>query len=292
MLWQHYDRPASIAEAIELLAAGHGQARLVAGATDLIIRIRRAELQVETLVDVNAIPGLDYITCDGNSVHIGARVTHGQAAASDLLAAIAPVLATACHLCGSPQIRNVGTLVGNVVNAQPAADATTALLALDARLKVASCDGERELPVAEACLGPSRSAVDPTREMVTEIVFEIPPGPGANRYERLSQRRALTLPVIAIAVQVVLDELKQHFAQARIALGPVAPVPFRAREAEAALAGATVSAANVAEAARLAALAARPRDSLRGSGAYRKAMVEVLVRRALTGALQGAGVHV
>ncbi len=292
MLWQHYYQASSVSEALELLANGEGRARLVAGSTDLTIRLRREELQIETLVGITRIPGLDAIERTGDGIRIGAGVTHGDACASPLLQELAPILADACRLCGSPQIRNVGTLVGNVINAQPAADATTALVALDARLRVAGPAGERVVPVDQACLGPGRSAIDPSSEMVTHIEWDQPATRSGAAYERLSLRRSLTLPVIACGVAVQAEPATPRLTSARIAVGPVAPVPWRARRSEDLLMSGPVAAAVVEEAARLAAIDARPRSGLRGSAEYRREMVHVLVKRALIRALQRAGIDV
>ncbi len=291
MQWQHYYRPESVAEALACLAEGGGRARLVAGATDVAVRLRRNELDLETLVDITRIPGLDRIERCGDRIEIGAQVTHGQAAGSALLREIALVLAEACALCGSPQIRNVGTIVGNVVNAQPAADATTALLALDASAMVVSAEGERRVPISAICLGPGRSAVDPTREMVVRLEFPVPSAAAGSAYQRLAQRRSLTLPVVAVAAVVAADALKKRFSWVRLAVGPVAPVPWRAEAAEQVLAGAALDdAARIEEAAALAARDARPRTSLRGSAAYRREMVRVMVRRALIQAVERIGI--
>lgn len=289
MLWQRYHRPKSVSEALELLAAANGRARLVAGATDLAIQLKRGEVQLDALVDVTGIPDLARISVDGSKLKIGALVTHGEAAQSELLNELAPLLAEACSQVGSPQIRNVGTIAGNIVNAQPGADSIVALLALEARLTVVSLAGERQLPISQVCLSPGRSAIDPCNEMVTQVEFEIPLGDSGSSYQRLSQRQALSLPVVAVGTVVSVDSEEKRFKRARIAVGPVAPVPFRAEAAERSLQDAPLEMGLIDEAAALAARDANPRDSLRGGAAYRKHMVEVLVRRSLIRALERAG---
>jgi carbon-monoxide dehydrogenase medium subunit len=191
----------------------------------------------------------------------------------------------------------VGTLVGNVVNALPAADGAVALFALDAEVEVASMDGWRWLPIAEMYTGVGKCAIDPCAQMVTAVRFQPLTEGWASAYQRLANREALTLPMLNVAVVVGLETghrsqvtgLRSNgmCSEARIAVGPVAPTPFRAWEAEAALAGRAPDAETIRNAARLAADAADPRDSvLRGSRDYRKAMVEVLVRRALREAIE------
>lgn len=279
-MWQNYLFPASVEEALEMLANYNGRARLVAGGTDLILELREGKRQVETLLDVTRIPGLDTIELDNGMITLGATVTYRQVIDSPLLQAKAPLLVEASRKVGSPQIRNVGTLVGNVVNAMPAADGAIALFALGAELEVASLDGRRWMPIEALYEGPGRSKVDPSREMVTAIRF---PALGENQgsaFERLARRKALALPVLNVAVVVTLDG--DAFAEARIAMGPVAPTPFRARRAEESLRGAPANPEMIQQAAEVAVGEAKPRSSLlRASAAYRKEALKVLVRRAL-----------
>ncbi|MCR4408031.1 MAG: FAD binding domain-containing protein [Anaerolineae bacterium] len=283
-MWQNYLLPASVEEALEMLADYNGRARLVAGGTDLILELREGKRQIETLVDVTRIPGLDAIVLDSGMITLGAAVTYRQVIDSPLLQAKAAVLVEASRKVGSPQIRNVGTLVGNVVNAMPAADGAIALFALGAELEIASPAGRRRVPIEALYEGPGQSKVDPSREMVTAIRF---PALGENQgsaFERLARRKALALPVLNVAVVVMLD--RDAFADARLAIGPVAPTPFRARQAEETLRGAPANPEMIQQAAEMAASEARPRSSLlRASAAYRQETLKVLVRRALTRAV-------
>jgi len=283
-MWQNYLFPTSVEEALETLASYNGRARLVAGGTDLILELREGKRQVEALVDITRIPGLDAIELDNGVITLGAAVTYRQVIDSSLLQAMASVLVEASRKVGSPQIRNVGTLVGNVVNAMPAADGAIALFALGAELEIASPDGRRWMPIEELYEGPGHSRVDPSREMVTAIRFPALSENQGSAFERLARRKALALPVLNVAVVVSLDD--GHFRDARIAMGPVAPMPFRARRAEESLRGAPSTSETIQRAAKAAIDEARPRSSLlRASAAYRKEVLAVLVRRALTRAV-------
>ena len=283
-MWQNYLFPASVEEALETLADYEGRARLVAGGTDLVLELQEGRRQVEALVDITRISGLDAIELDNGMIILGAAVTYRQVIDSPLLQARASVLVEASRKVGSPQIRNVGTLVGNVVNAMPAADGAIALFALGAELEIASPDGRRWVPIEELYEGPGRSKVDPSREMVTAIRFPALDENQGSAFERLARRKALALPVLNVAVVVSLDD--GCFRDARIAMGPVAPTPFRARRAEEALRGAPSSFETIQQAAKVATDDARPRSSLlRASAAYRKEVLAVLVRRALTRAV-------
>jgi CO/xanthine dehydrogenase FAD-binding subunit len=286
-MWQRYLFPATVQEALEMLAAHDGQAQIITGGTDLVLQSQRGQCTATVMVDVTRIPGLDAIEEREGYVTIGCQVTHAQIAASLLIRRKTEVLALACGSVGGPQTRNVGTLVGNVVNALPAADGAVALFALDAEVEVADAEGRRWLPIAEMYAGVGKCTIDPCTQMVTAIRFRPLADGWASAYQRLANRKALALPILNAAVVVGLKD--EVCSEVRIAVGPVAPTPFRAREAEAALVGQSPDAETIVRVARLAADAANPRDSvLRGSRDYRKAMVEVLVRRALTEAVTKA----
>ncbi len=286
-MWQKYLFPATVQEALEMLAAHGGQARIIAGGTDLVLQSQRGQRAATVMVDITRIPGLDGIEEHEDYVTIGCQATHAQIAASPLIHQKAEVLALACGSVGGPQTRNVGTLVGNVVNALPAADGAVALFALDAEVEVVDAEGRRWLPIAAMYAGVGKCTIDPCVQMVTAIRFRPLSNGWASAYQRLANRKALALPILNAAVVVGLED--GVCSEVRIAVGPVAPTPFRAREAEAALVGQPPTPEAVVRAARLAADAANPRDSaLRGSRDYRKAMVEVLVRRALTQAVTKA----
>ena len=283
-MWDDYLFPQSVDEALDILGARGGQARIIAGGTDLTIQSQRGRVQSRVMVDITRIPGLDRIDQKDGYVHVGARVTHAEVAASPLIQARASVLAEACGSVGGPQIRNVGTLVGNVMNALPAADGAIALFALDAEAEVATQRGRMWVAMADLYAGVGRSTVDPSEAMITQVRFRALADGDGSAFERLAKRKALILPILNAGVVVRMEH--SAVKSARIAIGPVATTPFVATGAAELLAGKAPDGAVAARAAKLAAGAARPRYSvLRGSAEYRKAMVEVLVRRALRRAL-------
>ncbi len=280
-MWDDYLFPRSVDEALEMLAARGGEARIIAGGTDLTIQSQRGRVPAKVMVDITRIPGLGRMEEQDGLIYIGARVTHAQIAASVLIRSRANVLAEACGAVGGPQIRNVGTLVGNVVNALPAADGAMALFALDAEAEVAERTGSRWAPIADLYAGVGQCTVDSCEAMITQLRFPALGESEAGAFARLAKRKALILPILNAAVVVGMDGGKVE--RARIAIGPVATTPFVATEAGRAVIGAVPDEGTIAEAARLASQAAQPRDSLlRGTAAYRKSMVQVLVRRALT----------
>jgi CO/xanthine dehydrogenase FAD-binding subunit len=178
--------------------------------------------------------------------------------------------------------------VGNVVNAQPAADTAVALFALDAQVEILSDKGVRVVPVENVYQGVGVSRIDSTSEIVTALYFK---GLGSNQgsaFFRLAQRKALALPMLNVAAVVSIQA--GSFEEARIVIAPVAPLPFRSRKAEAALKHAAVGSASIDKAVEIAASESRPRGSaLRGSAEYRREMVKVLLRRALGRATERAG---
>ena len=280
--WEKYLRPQSVAEAIGLLEKHRGEAKIIAGGTDVILQIRKGEIEPKVLVDITRIPGLNEIRMEDGQIKIGALVTHTQVALSPLIRGKALALSEGASWLGSPQIRNLGTLAGNIVSGQPGADTTIPLLALEANVRVADRQGERVVPMTEFFLGTGKTVVDGGREMVTEIFFTPLATGEASVSLRLARRKALALPILTVAIVMSADTKQKKFGGVRIALGPVATTPFRARQAEGMLTGASISEGIVKEAARAAAKESNPRSSLvRGSEAYRREMVANLVERGI-----------
>lgn len=287
-MWQAYTTPTTVEQALDVLARHEGRARLIAGGTDLVLELQRGGHDVECLVDVTRIPGLDRIRQDGEWIVLGPNVTFRQILESPLVREQAPVLAEAAATVGALQIQTMATLAGNVANAMPAADGSVALLALDAEAQIADEQGRAWRPVDGLFVGPGRSAIDSTRQMITGFRFRAA-GPGVgSAWERIGRRRALVLPILNCGVCLVLGD-GRRIAWARIALGPVARVPFRARQAEAFLREREAEPAAYAEAGEIAAAECQPRSSvLRASKEYRVAVLKVMVRQALATAEERA----
>ncbi len=289
MICEDYVVASSVEEALASLASLRGDGRLIAGGTDLVIQLRRSERNVRVLVDISRVPGLTDITMEESFVVIGAAATHATISRSPIVRERGTVLAKAASWIGSPQIRNVGTIAGNVVNAQPAADCSIALLALDAEAEIANLTGRQWVPVSQLFVSPGVSRVDASSEMITAFRFRAQAPREASAYERRARRRAVALPLINVAVRVLLDAEGLRARTARVAIGPVAPVPFRAAQTESLLMSEPLSEETIDEAARSAAAESKPRTSLLRAGKeYRRALIEVLVRRALRRAISEA----
>ena len=277
---EEYLFPQSVEEALELLERYGGEARIIAGGTDLVLQLRRGEVKAKVLIDITRIPEIKGIKEEDGFIWVGATTTHQEVAESPLIQAKASILAKACRSVGSLQIRNVGTIGGNLVNAMPAADSAIALVALDAEVEVANKDGSRWIPITQFHVDVGECCINPCLELVKGVRFRPLGENEGSSFQRLARRQALILPILNVGVVVGWEEGK--FSKAAIAIGPVAPVPFRARKAEEYLKGSPVSLESIEEASRLAQEEAQPRSSLlRGSAEYRKDMVRVLVRRAL-----------
>jgi xanthine dehydrogenase iron-sulfur cluster and FAD-binding subunit A len=279
-MWKQYHTPDSVNQVLGLLKDHGAAARVVAGATDLILELERGlRPGVEVLIDISRLPGLDTIRVDQQGwIHLGPLVTHNHVAVSPVMTENAFALARACWEVGAPQIRNRGTVAGNLITASPANDSVPPLMALGTVLHLESHRGARRVPLAEFYMGVRRTVLRPD-EWLADISFPVPEPGTRSAFFKLALRRAQAISVVNAAVVLELDG--RRVRRAAITLGAVAPTVVRASAAEDFLAGKELSTAVVMEAARQAVQAARPIDDLRGSAAYRRDMVEVSVRRCL-----------
>ncbi|MCW5849904.1 MAG: FAD binding domain-containing protein [Anaerolineae bacterium] len=277
--WDRYYAPQTLDEAVAILARKGRQARVIAGGTDLIIELERGVRRLEAVIDITHIPGLNRVTLEGDHIHLGPLVTHNHIVASALCVERALPLAQAAWEVGAPQIRNRGTLAGNVITASPANDTITPLMALNASVTLRSTRGTRDVPLAQFYTGVRRTVMADD-ELLTAIHFPALRDNQRGVFLKLGLRRAQAIAVLNIAVVLTFDG--QVVTEARIALGAVAPTIIRATEAEAALVGQRLTAEVVQAAAQAALAAARPIDDVRATAAYRRRLVDVLTRRALT----------
>jgi carbon-monoxide dehydrogenase medium subunit len=231
------------------------------------------------LVDITRVPGLDGITLDEEDcIHLGPLVTHNHCVASKLIVERAFPLAQAAWEVGAPQIRNRGTVAGNLITASPANDTITPLMALGARLTLASSKGERLVPLDEFYTGVRKTVMRPD-ELLVDIAFPALQANQRGAFIKLGLRRAQAISVVDAALVLTLDGWR--IERAVITLGAVAPTIIHASEAEAYLAGRKLNEENVARAAELAEAAAQPIDDLRSSADYRSEMVRIAILRGL-----------
>ena len=289
--------PTSVPEAIRLLGEAGGRAHVLAGGTDLLLKLRSASTETPgagdepLLVGLKRVRELCRLTWDPRvGLTIGATALLADVAADEAVLRHYPAVAYAASQTGTPQIRNMGTVVGNICNAAPSADNVPTLLVLDAHLVVEGPDGRRDLPLADFFRGPRQTALLPG-EIVTAVVVPPPPARSGVAYLALSARGRVDISSVGVAVMVVLDE-KSVCGTARISLGAVAPTPLRVCEAEEALVGRMIDGSAVADVCSLASAEACPITDTRASDDYRRRMVRVLVGRALTQARDQAKANV
>jgi CO/xanthine dehydrogenase FAD-binding subunit len=286
-MWKEYVCASSIEQALGLLASYGSRARIVAGATDLILEIERGvRKDVDLWIDITRIPDLAKIYEDQEGViHLGPMVTHNEVVASDLIVKRAFPLAQAAWEVGAPQIRNRGTIVGNLITASPANDTITPLIALQASVVLASQRGRREVALKNFFLGVRKTVMDPD-EFMLEIKFPSLSPRARGAYLKIGLRRAQAISVVNTAVVVELDGA--YIQNAWVTLGSVAPTIIRSVESERILQGGVFSTGRINEAAQAAMESCSPITDVRGSASYRREMVRVAVRRTLETLAEGS----
>jgi xanthine dehydrogenase iron-sulfur cluster and FAD-binding subunit A len=279
-MWREYINATTVDEVLQALSERGESARIVAGATDLILELERGVRKgIDTLIDVTRIPSLDHITIDeDNVIHLGPLATHNHCVESRLIRARAYPLARAAWEVGAPQIRNRGTIAGNLITASPANDTITPLMALDASVTLQSPRGTRTVALKDFYTG-VRKTVMQLDEMMVDISFPAMATTARGTFIKLALRRAQAISIIDVAL--VLDIQGGSIQSAAIALGAVAPTIIRAPAAENYLAGKPLTDEVLEEVARLTMLSCKPIDDIRGSAAYRSEMVRVCTLRGL-----------
>lgn len=289
MLSFDYVAPKSAEEVVQLLAGKNGDARILAGGTDLLVQMREGRRKAKLIVDIKNIPELTQITFDSvNGLRIGAAATCTQVCSDANKNKLFPGLVDAVRLIGGVQIQNRASVGGNLCNASPAADAIPALIVHEAVCHITGSNGTRTLPVEEFCIAPGKNAMQ-SGEFLISISVPVPKERFGANYLRFIPRNEMDIAVVGAGAGVVLDADGKRFVSARIALGAVAPTPLLASEAGAFLTGKEITHENVKEAARMAQTIAKPITDLRGTAEHRKHLVAVLVERALDKAIERAG---
>lgn len=281
-----YIQPKTLKEALSLLSQKKkGKAVVFAGGTDLLPKLKRREVKApEILVDLKGIPNLDYIQYDAkNGLRFGPLTTISAIESSPIIQDRFRVLAQAASSMASPQVRNKGTIIGNICNAVPSADSAPALLTLGAKLKLVSSKGKRTVKIDDFFKGPNETVLS-DGEILREI--QVPPLPANSKgvYLKLSPRRAMDLAIVGVAVVVISED--GVCKDIRVALGAVSPTPIRVKKAEDILRGQKFGEEIIERVALISSEEARPIDDHRASADYRKDMVKVLVSRAIKEAIK------
>jgi CO/xanthine dehydrogenase FAD-binding subunit len=272
----HYERIGTERELLEALSLP--DSAILCGGTDLMVKMRSGLVQPETLLDISQLETLQGIRHQGSSLEIGAATTETDILRSPLVLEHAPLLATTLRQLGSIQIRNRGTLGGNIINASPAADSAVPLLLYDAQIQIVSLEGERWVPLDGFFKGPGRTALRPG-EFVRMLRLEIPSVPFQAFYHKVGRRNALTISIASLGTLLFCED--DHILELRIAAGSVAPTPMRLRSVETALKGAPLTPQTIEHGRTLASSAIAPISDVRATSAYRTRVIGDLLARAL-----------
>lgn len=274
-------RPTSIREALEIRKTKGAGGYFQAGGTDLVIAVKEKGLVPKYVVDLKKISALRGIREEsGGSLRIGALVKMRELETSPLIRSKYPFLAQSAAEVGSVQIRNRATVGGNMANATPSADVAPALLVLEAEARISGLHGERSVPLAEFFLGPGKTVITQSDELLTEVAIPATDGV-SGEYIKFSPREMMDLAYVGVAVALVFDSNDKRCSRARIALGAVSPTPIRARKAEAILHNRVLTEELAELAGNEAATECSPISDVRSSAEYRREMVRVNTKRAL-----------
>ncbi|MBI5793199.1 MAG: xanthine dehydrogenase family protein subunit M [Rhodocyclales bacterium] len=278
---KHYYAPTSLDQAVECLK--DGDVTILAGGTDLTPQSQAGRIKFKhTLMNIRHIPQLSGITLEGDEIRIGALATITEIMEHPLVKQHLPVLVEACDHFASDQIRNAGTIGGNICNASPAGDTLIPLLVLDARVELASMPEDKlyrhSMPLSTFFVGPGKTRKS-LCELVTGVRIPVPAANHVARFYKLGTRPALDISTISIGVAGCLNG--GVLSQVRVAFGAVAPTPVRAEQTEQALEGKPLDAATIEKAAAIARDEVHPIDDVRASAWYRKEMIHNITKRIL-----------
>ncbi|HDD26526.1 MAG TPA: xanthine dehydrogenase family protein subunit M [Acidilobales archaeon] len=273
-----YFAPETLDEVIELLKTYGEEAKILAGGTDLLVKMKQRLASPKYVISLRKVKELDFIEVGDDGIHIGAATKLRRLERSDVIRRRLPVLYEAIKSMASVQVRNMATIGGNLCNASPAADTAPPLLVLDAKLKIMGPEGARVVPIDKFFLGPGKTVLKPT-ELLTEIIVPHPKEGTGTAFIKVS-RVAMDLAKVNIAVALRLGsgDVIEHV---RIALGAVAPTPMRAYKAEEFLLGKEFSEENIVKAAEIVSGEVRPITDIRSTAEYRRELSKVLTKRAL-----------
>ena len=282
-----FHEPIKLPEACELMGELKDKGRLLAGGTDLLVNMKKKLVAPEHLVSLARIEELKGIDASNGLFKIGACVTAAELAESEVIRGLFGALEAGAASLGSPLIRNMATIGGNLVAARPAADLPTALMAYGAEVVLKRSSGDRSVPVDDFFKGPGETLLGPD-EILTRVLLRKPQPASGAAYIKLGLRKTLEISLVNVAVYIGLDSQDGSIQTARVVLGAVAPTPIRAPSAEKIILGKKPSDALFESAGNEAAKDSKPIDDFRGSAEYRTDMVKVLTHRALSKAYHDA----
>jgi carbon-monoxide dehydrogenase medium subunit len=282
-----YERPETIEDATALLTSAEANSFVLAGGTDLLVRMQSDAFEADLIVDIKAIMGMDAVMQTDNGFTIGAAVPAAALSEDAALVAAWPGVVEAANLIGSTQIQGRCTIVGNLCNASPAADSVPALVAADARVRVAGPTGSRDVAILDIPVGPGKTSLK-KGEIIEAVLLPHPEDRSGDAYLRFIPRTEMDIAVVGVGVNLTLEE-GGTVTSARIALGAVGPMVVLVEEAAEALIGSKLEYATLDALAEACSAASNPIDDKRGTVAFRKQVAGVLARRAAQIAYTRAG---
>jgi carbon-monoxide dehydrogenase medium subunit len=281
-----YEAPSALDQAVRLLASEAGEARVLAGGTDLLVQMKTDVIEPVLVVDIKGIAELRQITEEAGGFRIGAAVSGAELKEHAKLKSVWPGIVEAANLIGSTQIQGRATMGGNLCNGSPAADSVPALIAAGAKATVVGPKGRREVPVEDVMIGPRKLSLA-KGEIVASFLLKAKPARTADAYLRFIPRTEMDIAVVGCGVCLTLDA-KGVCSAARVSLGAVAARPLLVAPAAAALVGSKVDAAALQKLGAAAGAACQPIDDKRGTKEFRIKVAGVLARRAAQIALERA----
>ena len=281
-----FEAPETVDDAVRLLAGADGDARPLAGGTDLLVQLRTDFVRPGLIVDLKRIPALMEVTADGDAIRVGAAVSGATLGKNEAVKAAWPGVVEALELIGSTQIQGRASLGGNLCNGSPAADSVPALIAAGATCEIVGPGGSRSVPVEDVVTGPGQLSLAPG-EIVVSFVMPKPPPRSGDAYLRFIPRTEMDIAVVGAGVALNLDEAGVC-THARLSLGAVAPRPLLVEAGARALIGTRVDDDALAALSAAASAACNPIDDKRGTIEYRIKVAGVLARRAALIALERA----
>ncbi len=282
-----YVAPATLEQAVALLAEHGSDAQPLAGGTDLLVDLKHQSDTPKVLVDVGKVAELQGIEVTDHGLRIGSAVTHSEIMASPLIREHTPAMIDAAHTVGAVQTRNLGTLGGNLVTCVPSLDSGPTLIALDAQVTIGGPSGNKKMSLEEFFVGPRKTALAPG-ELLVDVLIPVECLGKPASFHKFGLRKGQALALVNAAASLRLNERNGTVAKPRIALGAVAPTVIRARKAEEFLEGKQAGKDTFTKAGSIAVTEAKPIDDFRASADYRRDLIAVLTRRALEGALAAA----
>lgn len=277
--FDYWEAP-SLDEALTELSHSGTHVKVIAGGTDLVLNMKKKNILPPRVISLHNLKELDFTKTQDSTIRIGALSRHADLAANPLLRSHFPILCEAVGLIGSWQIRNVGTIGGNICNASPAADSVPALLVLDAQVILASKSAEKIIPLDAFFTGPGESVLEPD-QILKEIVIKLPQHPSAGCYLKLRRRKAVDVSLAGVAFQAQTGADGKTLTKVGIALGGVAPTSIRVAEAEAVLVGLSLdeARAKISDCAKMTVNAASPIDDVRATASYRRTIIDAFFRQ-------------